>query len=203
MVAIVVTTEIRATLSAGGQERHVETTFAVSTVSHKVLCAALRAVEDAPSLQKLLSGAEIHLCHEDAVRAHVPPHRDPAVEARVERLRARLHDAQYSRMVRDVSRASGSNAEVESLRMAKFAPQFSLGLNVIVTMATCFVAGYFVMKNTSGSETIGLVGGVAGMIVAMGVEAVLLLTKMYTIDSAVSAESKKRERAAGRARRNE
>lgn len=101
-------------------------------------------------------------------------------------------------MVRDVARVDVSNVEVEALRMSKLAPQMSLAFNVVVTMATCFVAGYFLLKNTSGSETAGLIGGVIGMIVAMGVEAVLLLTKMYTIDVAVEKHVKQQHRLATR-----
>lgn len=101
-------------------------------------------------------------------------------------------------MTRDVSRVAGSTAEVEALRMAKIAPQMSLGVNVVVTMATCFVAGYFVVKNSTGNETYGLVGGVAGLIVAMAVEATLLVTRMYSIDAAVEKQVRKRQRRAER-----
>lgn len=179
-------------------ERFIESNGPVKTISHSTLCDAVRRLESPQSLRQVLGGTEIHLSSKDAVQANAPTARNPEVEARVDRLRAQLHDEQYAHMVRDVSRATGTNAEVDALRMAKFAPQLSLGANVIVTMATCFVAGYFVMKNTSGSETMGLVGGVAGMIVAMGVEAILLVTKMYTIDNAVSAQVRLRERAAAR-----
>lgn len=199
MVAIVVTPEIRSVLSAADSNGRIETTRAVSTISHTALSSAIHQVSSSTSLSSLLSSSEIHLTHGDAVSAHHPPTRDPEVAARVSRLRARLEDAEYARMTRDVARvSSSSNAEVESLRMAKFAPQMSLGVNVVVTMATCFVAGYFVVKNSTGSETLGLVGGIAGLIVALGVEATLLVTRMYSIDNAVETEIRKRQRKAER-----
>lgn len=78
--------------------------------------------------------------------------------------------------------------------MSKLAPQMSLGFNVVVTMATCFVAGFFVFKASSGSDTVGMIGGIAGMIVAMGVEAVLLITRMYSIEHEAERQAKKRWR---------
>lgn len=198
MVAILVTPEILSVLSAAHSEGRIETTQGVSTICHTALSSALHHASSTTSLSSLMSSSEIHLTHEDAVFAHRPPSRDPEVAARVSRLRARLEDADYARMTRDVSRVSASNAEVEAIRMSKIAPQMSLGVNVVVTMATCFVAGYFVVKNSTGNDTYGLVGGVAGLILALGVEATLLVTRIYSIDSAVEKQLRKRQRAAER-----
>lgn len=198
MVAILLTPEIRSALESAEATNKIQRSSTVETISHTDLAAALRAVSHAPTLHSLLQTSEIHTTHSAAVTKHLPPKRNPQLEARVSRLRARLQDAEYARMVRDVARVDASNAEIEDARMGKFAPQMALGFNVVVTMATCFVAGYFVCKHTSGSDIFGLVGGVAGMIVAMGVEIVLVLTRMYRIDDAVSKHVKRRQRAAER-----
>lgn len=200
MVAVRVTPEILSVLRASAAESAVDRGHYIDTVSHAVLARTLRSIPaDAPSLSSLLRASELHRTHADAVAAHAPPpRRDPKLEARVARLKARLEESEYAHMVRDVSRAAGSNAELESRRMSKLAPQMSLGANVIVTMATCFVAGYFVFKNSSGSETVGLIGGIAGLIIAMAVEATLLVTRMYTLDDALDKQLRKRNRTASK-----
>lgn len=198
MVAVEVTPSIQTILASANLSHLVRTTADVSTVPHKALCDALRATAATLSLSSLLRDTNLHLSHADAVALHAPPKRDAQVAARVARLRARLDDAAYAHMTRDVARVAGSNAEVESLRMSKFAPQMSLGANVIVTMATCFTAGYFVAKNSTGSQTYGLVGGVVGLVVAMGVEVVLLMTRMHAVESEAERQRRRREKRAER-----
>lgn len=198
MVAILVTPEIRTHLECLSLTSKIETSNGISTIAHKPICNALRA--SSPPLSSLLRSTTIHLSHEAAVSALAPPPpRDPELEARINRLRARLEDEQYKAITRDVARAAGTNAEMEVARMGRIMPQMSLGVNVIVSMATCFTAGYFVMKHSGGGETAGLVGGVAGLIVAMGVEVVLVMTRMYGIERAAEKEGRRRERKVNRA----
>lgn len=83
------------------------------------------------------------------------------------------------------------------VRLSRLAPQLSLGANVIISMATCFVAGYFVVRASTGSESWALVGGIAGLIVAMGVEVVLLMTRLYAIERAAEKEKGRREKKRG------
>lgn len=196
MVAILATPEIEALLTQANLLHKLQTSLHINTISHKILLSALQANSSSKSLHSTLSKSEIHLSHAAAVSAHTPPPTNPQLTLRLAGLRARQQDAAYAEMVRDVTR--GATAERESVRLGRLAPQLSLGANVIVTMATCFVAGYFVMKGTSGSESVGLVGGVTGMIVAMGVEAGLLVSKLYGIEKAAERGRKKREREIGR-----
>lgn len=79
-------------------------------------------------------------------------------------------------------------------RLSRLAPQMSLGANVVISMATCFVAGYFVVRASTGSDSWALVGGIAGLIVAMGVEVVLVITRMYGIERMAEEEKRRREK---------
>lgn len=202
MVAVVITPEIRAVLqSAGGGKGQVQTTKTefLETISHTALRKAIQCSRKSSgndsddisaSFTALIQATEIHLTHEDAVQVHIPKKRSEKLEARILELRRRLENDSYERMVRDVTRTEANNAQTENLRLKKLAPQMSLGFNVVVTMATCFTAAYFVFKNSSGSQTVGLIAGVAGMIVAMLVEVILLLSRLSSIDDAVRKERK-------------
>lgn len=196
MVAILLTPEIKSLLEGTQSEPYVEITSTVSTISHTRLCSALytqRLVlrKQTKSLKELLQETSIYPTHDDAVFQLIPPTRDPVLEERVVRLRRQLEDKQYAHMVRDVSRVNATNSvQTDNLRMNKLAPQMSLAFNVIITMATCFTAAYYVFRNSTGSKTYGLIAGVIALIIAMIVEIVLLLTKMYSIDDALRKKEK-------------
>ncbi|PXF49143.1 hypothetical protein BWQ96_01092 [Gracilariopsis chorda] len=200
MVVALVNERIRKVLQVAQSDHAVKRTKDVETVTHRALVNAIRGQRNAPSLSSLLSSTELYLSHDHACKERIPHVRNPQLQARVERLQARMKDAEYARIIRDVARADASNVEIEAARMSKFAPQMSLGVNVIVTMATCFTAGYFLFKHSTGTQTGGLIGGVVAMIIAMAVEVLLVLTRMYTIDTAVDQHVKKRQRMADRAK---
>lgn len=195
MVAILVTPSIRQLLEETNTLDSLTTTENVSTVTHGAILRALRQKNGSPTFQEFVRGAEVHLSHTDAVSVHVPPKRDPELDRRVKRLRARLENEQYARIVRDVARTSATNnIQLENLRLSKLAPQLSLAFNVIVTMATCFVAAFFVFKHSTGSQAIGLAAGVIALIAAMIVEVVLLITKLYRIDDAIRRHGEAQQR---------
>lgn len=202
MVAVVVTPEILQLVSNTKGESKVNKTSTVSTISHTQLLTALHTKNvkncskaGKTTLQRLLSNTEIYTTHENAVEKLIPKQRDPKLERRMCELRKRLENKQYANMVKDVSRVNASdNLQIEQLRMSKLAPQMSLGFNVIVTMATCFVAAYYVFKNSTGNVTVGLIAGVIAVIIAMIVEIILLMTKLYSIDNAVRKQKELQHR---------
>lgn len=196
MVAILVTPEIRAVLKSANAEKRITNASAVETISHSSLRSAVKqSKETSPSSKtfvQLLQGCELHLTHEEAVLVHNPPKRSEELDRRITALRCRLENQTYDRIVRDVSRTEANNVQLENIRMSKFAPQMSLGFNIVITMATCFTAAFFVFKASTGSQTVGLIAGVIAMMAAMLVEAILLLTKLYTIEDAVQRDDKRR-----------
>ncbi|KAI0557102.1 ATPase vacuolar ER assembly factor Vma12 [Gracilaria domingensis] len=200
MVVVLVNEQIRRALAATQAEGASKRTKHVQTVSHKLLANAIRNNANAPSLASLLATSQVCLTNEHACAVHIPHVRNAHLRARIERLEARQKDAEYAGIVRDVSRVDATNVEIEAARMSKFASQMSLGVNVIFTMATCFTAGYFVFKQSTGTQTGGLIDGVTAMIVAMGVEVILVLTRIYTIDTQVDRHVKRRQHMADRTR---
>lgn len=199
MVAIEVTSAIRAVLERADKQAAVQTTHTVSTIDHKALLQALRHhPHPAPKLHTLVQHpqATIHLTHQSAVTHLIPPSRNPKLEARVTKLKTQLQDREYVRMVHNVTSASSgivignhgsrglTSAQRDAQRLAKLTPQLSLAMNVIVTMATCFVAAYFAFYHSTGSQVAALVAGVVALVVAMVVEVVLLMSKMYSVDRA-------------------
>jgi uncharacterized membrane protein len=203
MVVFEVTPEMAGALNSAHLDHHcvshTSCNPAVRTVHHAVLLDAVRATAggagvDAALLDLARRGA-VHRTHADAAAAHVPPpQRSPALEARLTLLRAQAEERAYAQMVRDVSASTASSAQLESARMGRIGAQASIGVNVIVTMITCFVAGYFAFKHSSGRESVGLAGGVVCMIIAMAVEATLVITRMYSIESAAEKDETRRTR---------
>lgn len=194
MVAILVTPAIRDLLEQTNGLHSLTVTEGVTTVPHGAILRALRKKNGSLSFRELMRETELYPSHADAVSALVPPKRNEELERRVQQLRACLENKQYERMVRDVARTSATdNAQLENLRLSKLAPQLSLAFNVIVTMATCFVAAYFVFIHSTGSQAVALAAGVIALIAAMIVEVILLITKLYRIDDAVRRHNEAQE----------
>lgn len=166
-------------------------------IEHGVLLAAVRKGRSNEDAMNLLRGiwkdCEFHRTVRSAREAcSAPPVRSKELEKRLAILRAKNEEESYAKMVQDVSAQSLSTAQTESLRIGRIGAQMSIGANVLVTMMTCFVTGYFAFKHSSGSEAVGLVGGLICMMVALGVEATLVITRMYSIDSAAEKDARRR-----------
>lgn len=168
------------------------------TVEHSVLISAFISAgkkADWAEFRKLIDGSAVHRSHDEACRVHAPPpKRNPELVARLAILKAKADEKEYAAMVRDVAGSGATNAQMEYARLGRIGAQMSIGANVIVTMITCFVAGYFVFKASSGRESVGLAGGIAGLIIAMAVEATLVITRMYSIETAADKEFNRKSR---------
>lgn len=193
MVVFEVTPEIGALLKEAGFMQHCQTLpNGPQSISHEYLVQALSTTgKTTATLLSFARRSKVHRNHVDACKAHeTPPRRSRELEERLAVLRMRHEEKQYADIIRGVAGSSMSNAELESARLTRFGAQMSLGVNVVVTMATCFVAGYFVFKHSSGRQSVGLVGGVLCMIVAMAVEITLVITRMYAIDAALEKDGR-------------
>lgn len=190
MVAVVVCPALRAQLESAGLSSSISESAVVSTAPHRAVASAGAS----------LLGREVHLRHSDAVASHTPPiPRCPKLDARVRALRARLEDAAYARIVSDVARVdSRDSAAVAVRQLRETAPQMSLAFNVMVTMATCFAAGYFVAKAATGSQAVALAVGLLALIGAMAVEATLVITRLYAIDKEADKRKRREERGVER-----
>jgi hypothetical protein len=61
-------------------------------------------------------------------------------------------------------------------------------------MATCFLAGYFIGKNSFGSETSGYMGGIIGLIGALLVEVGLVIIRAVQAEELAGREARRRAR---------
>jgi Endoplasmic reticulum-based factor for assembly of V-ATPase len=189
MVVIEVTPKVAAFLENAGVE--VEN---CKFVHHATLLVALRGTypgEEMQALRDILQRCKVYRNNEDAMSARSGPLvRSTELEARLSLLRAQIEEREYAAMVADVAATSSSSALTESARLGNYGSQMSIGANVIVSMATCFVAGYFAFKHSSGSDSVGLAGGLVCMAIAMAVEATLVITRLYSIESAAEKEKR-------------
>lgn len=102
-------------------------------------------------------------------------------------------------MVRDVSRTSAvHNIDLAQLHMSKLSPQLPLGANIVVTMATGFVAAHFVFKQSTVDSRMVLPAGIVAMSIAMIVEAFFLVSKICSIDEASCREKRTKDRVQNR-----
>lgn len=197
MVVFVVNDRITELLRAAGLEpRCVKHSSNFRTISHGNVIMALKAT-GRNNFVSAVAGVELHATHEAAAASAAgPPPRSLELEARLARLRAQNELAEYTRIVQDIRVPHINPAKSDAESLARFGSQMSIGVNVIVTMATCFVAGYFVFRHSSGSEAMGLIGGLICMIAALIVEATLVITRLYSVERAASKQNAKERREA-------
>ncbi|CAN8076914.1 unnamed protein product [Agarophyton chilense] len=198
MVAVLANDAILSVLRAARREADLHTTDGVQTISHARLAAATRLVVTTttttnPSLRALLRHTQLFLTHAhacDVLRAPSAP--NAALQRRVLRLREAQRAREYERMVRDV--APRNDAGGERVRLGRVGAQMAVVTNVVVTMGTCFTAGYFVFSRGAGSRAAGLAGGLAAMVLGLCVEAVLVVTRLYAIDKEALRTEARRHR---------
>lgn len=187
MVAIVLDDESYSTIERAGYSDTVSTSKYVRTAPHR------SCISSGISLK----GKEVHFTHSDAVSSHAPPpKRNPQLEARMVKLRARLADREYAAMIRDVSGGGDGDGEHESISkmLRNAAPASSIGFNLIATMGTCFTAAYFLTNAMTGNRSIALGMGAVGIAGALGIEATLVLTRLYRIEKAEEELAAKKRR---------
>ncbi|KAL6075305.1 hypothetical protein QOT17_003710 [Balamuthia mandrillaris] len=109
-----------------------------------------------------------------------PPQRTKEQEEALQKVRNKLENQRYKKMVSNVASFEGdehthlvimpSREEKKELRS-----QLSIGVNIVVSMATMFVAGFFTCRHGFGSVVAGVIGGVALATIIMIVEVWLFI----------------------------
>ena len=138
-------------------------------------------------VHQLMEGARPLL---PARAAKPAPH--PDLEPRLRKLRAAQEDREYAKMVGSLAGSSDEAARDEA-EMNTYRSQISVGLNLIVSMATMFVVGCY--GGGTEEEPMGVravVCGLALMILTLAIEMALFLIGATRVDAKVY----KRERAA-------
>jgi len=102
---------------------------------------------------------------------------DPAIQAKLAELRTRFANEEYEKMVRNVTETKNDRWAKDTRELSGFFSQLSVGLNIIVSMATTLTAGYWIGKHMTGKTTIGIVCGLVFMIVVLFAEMWLFIIR--------------------------
>ena len=142
--------------------------------------AAVRDLRDHAGEGGADGGPWLHdVCRGARLRYPSPPRRprNPALEERLQKLRARQEEEAYRSMVQDVDATSTAG---ESGGVAPYKEQIGFGLNVVVLMGVGFALGFVALGGLAGEGDPGiapLVGGLVGATCAMTVETVLCVVE--------------------------
>ncbi|KAJ8906972.1 hypothetical protein NDN08_003455 [Rhodosorus marinus] len=142
------------------------------------------------SMEHILSRTELKLVD----RIPRASERPKELDERLAKLRVELERKQYEAMVKDVSGRRHDNSLAAGMDMVDLRNQTSVGLNVIVTMLTGYAVGHFLVRTYFGSSHYGLYGGLVGLIIGLGVEATLVITRIYSLDKDKELKSERNSR---------
>ena len=125
---------------------------------------------------------------------------DPAVRATVQRLRAEASNREYARMVSTMGSALRQQAIVDRGELKGAGHVLGIGANILLTMATMFTLGYFLLAYGMGSKVWGIAGGLCFMVVGLVVEGSLFVLGGYQLDSHREKEEERHRRSLGRSK---
>uniref|UniRef100_A0A7S4NXS0 Uncharacterized protein n=1 Tax=Paramoeba aestuarina TaxID=180227 RepID=A0A7S4NXS0_9EUKA len=144
-------------------------------------------------IHQILEGATI------AYDTPKPPPVDPVVASKLAELRARAANAEYEKMVRNVTQTKKDRWEKDTRELSGMFSQLSVGLNIIVSMATTLTAGYWIGKLWVAPEKpiIGIAIGVVFMVVVLMAEVWLFIFQSERLNKHLEKEKKEREKMNG------
>ncbi|KAL1527939.1 hypothetical protein AB1Y20_009310 [Prymnesium parvum] len=136
-------------------------------------------------VHQLLQGAAPVL---PGVRQRAQPH--PELAPRLERLRAAQESREYAAMVGDLACGSDTSAR-DAAEMATYRSQVSVGVNLIVSMATMFCVGFYAGGTAADPwGTRATMCGLGLMILTLLVEMTLFLIGASRVDAHVHQRDK-------------
>eukprot|EP01102_Stenamoeba_stenopodia_P020683 TRINITY_DN8157_c0_g3_i1.p1 TRINITY_DN8157_c0_g3~~TRINITY_DN8157_c0_g3_i1.p1 ORF type:complete len:385 (+),score=143.50 TRINITY_DN8157_c0_g3_i1:173-1327(+) len=117
--------------------------------------------------------------------------KDPAVQEKLRQVRIQLENRKYEQMTRKISGETNRTKLMEEhAELKSYKSQMEIGINIIVTMATLFVGGYYLTKVSTGNHLYGLAVGVVLAAGALMLESWLFIIAGNRIDKSV--EERKR-----------
>eukprot|EP00053_Salpingoeca_punica_P003811 m.45308 g.45308 ORF g.45308 m.45308 type:complete len:202 (-) comp12431_c0_seq1:233-838(-) len=134
-------------------------------------------------LHELVSGALI------VEKSPVPPEPSPELVARRKKLKERIAEMEYQRMVRDVE-TKKSDFDSDPFDVRETQRQLSIGFNFIATFFTCLVFGYCASAYTFTSLEARVLTGLLCAFVAVGAELYFLMR--VSIRAEMEESAKKR-----------
>ena len=128
-----------------------------------------------------------------------PPKRppNPELQARLDTLRAAQENREYAEMVGDV--AAGDSSGREAAEMSNYKSSMTVGLNLIVSMATMYCVGHYSGGTVDEPHGVrAVVCGLVLMVVTLAVEMILFLIGATRVDAKVAEREAKTKRSAGK-----
>jgi hypothetical protein len=122
---------------------------------------------------------------------------DPALVKRLERLEIARQNEEYARMVKDITSKDAAK-EKQSTEIASFKASMGVRVNLLVSVATMFTAGWFVTKNATGAgptDVVPIIGGLAGAAATLLLETWLFVIRTSRVDTHASKRETVRQNA--------
>eukprot|EP01090_Pellita_catalonica_P008454 TRINITY_DN1928_c0_g1_i1.p1 TRINITY_DN1928_c0_g1~~TRINITY_DN1928_c0_g1_i1.p1 ORF type:complete len:233 (+),score=38.80 TRINITY_DN1928_c0_g1_i1:96-701(+) len=117
----------------------------------------------------------------------VPKHKKTAKQKEVyQKLLAESEDRKYEKMVQNIVESKASRIRTERGEVSSYRDALSIGTNILVTMVTLFVAGWFVCYNAFGGMAGGAIGGVVFAMIGMLAEMGLFVIKSSRHEAAAA-----------------
>jgi len=131
-----------------------------------------------------------------------PPRRERSAESlkRLEQAKTELEKKRYQEMTWNVQSMHTRKMQERS-ELKSASESLSIGLNVIVAMATLFVGGYFIAKASWSGTTTALAFGILASIVALLVESILFILGRSQIEAKEAPENRESRSSSRRRRR--
>ncbi|KAK4524329.1 hypothetical protein GAYE_SCF03G2228 [Galdieria yellowstonensis] len=172
------------------KQKHLLDSLKEDTISHQNLYEITRlAPKDAlPPFWSLVASSTWKL---PPPKCPYDNYQRPAIlDKRLEALRERHERKQYRELIQDLPSLAPSEPST-SASFKSFREQLTLGLQVLTSMATGFVVGYYVAWKLTAKQTVALIWGLLTLIFAMFVDVILIITGMLAKDMLIAKTNKK------------
>jgi len=108
------------------------------------------------------------------------PEVDPKRELERQRVRRRVEEMDYQKLVQNVAHGSGQTPE----RAVVLNTHMSIGMNMIAGMGTMFFVGYIASRTMFTDAIWHMVGGLVGCVLMMIIEMTLYISRLYGLENA-------------------
>jgi len=139
-------------------------------------------------LNQLLEGTKISF---EKLKPKPPPV-DPEAQAKLAELRALHANREYEKMVRNVTETRKDRWAKDTRELSGSFSQASVGINILVSMATCLATGYWFGISYFGKPAIAIACAVVLMTVVLMAEMWLFIIRAERLDSQLKTEKKQK-----------
>ena len=176
-----------------GDEIPISTVYSLSNFlrrCHKKHPKIYSEREDAPPIyfNKLIQGATVSFHRFKPKESPI----DPKSQAKLSELRARQANREYEKMVRNVTETKKDRWERETRELSSGFSQASIGINIIVSMATTLTAGYWLGMIFFNRSVTAIVCAVFLMIIVLMAEMWLFIIRADRLHKEMKKEKKER-----------